>query len=419
MKNKFSSKARGLAFLCMAVYFASYIMRNNLAVMTVKICSDMQVEKSALAIVLTGMTICYGVGQIVFGVLGDKIPSRIMLAVGLILSVASNLAISFAKEIPLMTVLWCINGFAHAMLWPPMVRLLTGNLNDEEYNYAVVRVFWGSSIATISMYLLCPLFLTFMSWRGIVILFALVGFLIAAIWIAMSPRYISKAPLLSECKAEKTLSEPKKAGIPVPKYAYLPIGLIMIGIVMQGILRDGVTNWMPSLMNESFGIGEELSILSTVFLAIFSMISFTVASNLHTKILKNELTCSAVIYVFSAIAALLLYFANEYSKTPIFFILLLSLIVAGMHGVNMMLITIVPKRFANSGRVSTYSGVLNACTYVGSAVATYGVAALAENYSWGLTILVWTGAATLGAIVCAVIIPTWRKFKKEYAGVED
>ena len=65
MKNKFSSKARGLAFLCMAVYFASYIMRNNLAVMTVKICSDMQVEKSALAIVLTGMTICYGVGQIV------------------------------------------------------------------------------------------------------------------------------------------------------------------------------------------------------------------------------------------------------------------------------------------------------------------------------------------------------------------
>jgi OPA family glycerol-3-phosphate transporter-like MFS transporter len=420
MSYEISKRAKAMAWLMTLVYFASYLMRKNFSVMMANICTELGVADSALGIVASAMTITYGAGQIINGIIGDKIKPQLMLTVGLSLAAVCNVVMFFIPaSIPAMAAVWAVNGYAHAMLWPPMVRLLTGNLNDEEYNYAVVRVFWGSSIATISMYLLCPLFLTFMSWRGIVILFALVGALIAAIWIGMSPRYISKAPLLSECKAEKTLSEPKKAGIPVPKYAYLPIGLIMIGIVMQGILRDGVTNWMPSLMNESFGLGEELSILSTVFLAIFSMISFTVASNLHTKILKNELTCSAVIYVFSAIAALLLYFANEYSKTPIFFILLLSLIVAGMHGVNMMLITIVPKRFANSGRVSTYSGVLNACTYVGSAVATYGVAALAENYSWGLTILVWTGAATLGAIVCAVIIPTWRKFKKEYAGVED
>ena len=86
-----------------------------------------------------------------------------------------------------------------------------------------------------------------------------------------------------------------------------------------------------------------------------------------------------------------------------------------MHGINLMLITIVPKRFAKSGRVSTFSGILNSCTYIGAAIATYGVAALAESFDWGVTILVWAGISALGIISCAIIVPAWRRFKKEYA----
>ena len=172
-------------------------------------------------------------------------------------------------------------------------------------------------------------------------------------------------------------------------------------------------------MNESFGLGEELSILSTVILAVFSMISFSVASILHSKLLKNEVTCAAVIFGFSSACALILYFANEYLNSAIISALLLSLIVAGMHGINLMLITIVPKRFAKSGKVSTFSGLLNACTYVGAAIATYGVAAIAESFSWGVTILVWTGVAALGAIVCFFVVPVWQRFKKEYAEIKE
>lgn len=399
----------------MAVYFASYIMRNNFAVMTVKICADMQVEKSALAIVITGMTVCYGVGQILAGILGDKIPSRIMLASGLIVAVLSNFAMFFATAIPVMTVIWCVNGFAHALLWPPIVRLLSRNLNDKEYNYAVVRVSWGSSIATILMYLLCPILLTFMSWKAIILSFAVVGSAVAALWIIMSPRLISES---KECKVNSTAqsgSESVPERKPIPGYAVFPIALIMLAIILQGILRDGVTNWMPSLMNESFSLGEELSILSTVILAVFSMISFSVSSYIHTRLLKNEVTCAAAIFAFSTVSALLLYLANSFIGSPIISAILLSLIVAGMHGINLMLITIVPKRFARSGKVSTFSGILNSCTYIGAAVATYGIAAIAERFDWGVTILVWAVVAALGTVACAVIVPAWKRFKKEYA----
>jgi len=396
----------------MAVYFASYIMRNNFAVMIVKICSDMLLPKSDLAVVITGMTVCYGVGQIVSGLLGDKISSRVMLCGGLSLAVICNVLMFFAESVAFMTVIWCVNGLAHAMLWPPIVRLLSQNLNDVEYNYAVVRVSWGSSIATIAMYLFCPLLLTFMSWRAIILLFAFVGAAICVLWILLNPKFISEGKEKTKKNDEGQTAVERK---PVPHYAFLPIAFIMLSIILQGILRDGVTNWMPSLMNESFKLGEELSILSTVILAVFSMISFSVSSIIHTRLLKNEVTCASAIFAFSAISAVLLYFANEYLKSPIVSALLLSLIVAGMHGINLMLITIVPKRFAKSGRVSTFSGILNSCTYIGAAIATYGVAALAESFDWGVTILVWAGISALGIISCAIIVPAWRRFKKEYA----
>lgn len=396
----------------MAVYFASYIMRNNFAVMIVKICSDMQTSKSSLAVILTGMTIFYGVGQVLCGILGDKLPPRLMLTGGLSLAVICNSVMFFAESIPFMTVIWSVNGLAHAMLWPPIVRILSLYLTDEEYSYATVRVSWGSSGATIAMYLLCPILLGFMSWRWIILLFAVVGAVITVLWTAFSPHF------LVEDKKDSQKDEKEITGIerkPIPKYVFFPVVFIMLGIIFQGVLRDGVTNWMPSLMNESFHLGEEISILSTVLLAVFSMIAFALASHLHTRFFKNEVFFAAVIFAFSAVSAILLYFANRFVGSAILSALLLSFIVAAMHGINLMLITIVPKRFVKSGKVSTISGILNACTYIGSAISTYGFAALAENFGWNTTILTWVLVSVLGVAVCAVIVPVWRKFKTEYA----
>jgi OPA family glycerol-3-phosphate transporter-like MFS transporter len=94
--------------------------------------------------------------------------------------------------------------------------------------------------------------------------------------------------------------------------------------------------------------------------------------------------------------------------------LLMAVIVAAMHGINLMLITVVPKRFAKSGKVATYSGILNACTYVGAAISSYGFAALAESFGWSFTILTWVIIAALGAVVCFLTVPLWRRFLCEY-----
>lgn len=412
MKHRFSARARGIAWLCTLVYFASYLMRTNFAVMIAKICEDMNASETSLAIVLSGMTIFYGAGQVVNGFLGDHIPPSRMLTFGLLLAAACNVGMFFSPTIPVMTVVWCVNGFAHAMLWPPIVRLLSTYLTDEEYGYAAVRVSWGSSFATIFLYLVCPLLLSFLSWRTIILLLAVVGVVIAVVWVLLSPKLFRTEAVKHDEEDTEKAPEPQKKRIPLPRLVFIPVVLIFLGIVLQGMLRDGVTNWMPSLLSDSFGFDVEESILYTVVLALFSILSFSASDLLHRKLLRNEVTCAGAIFLLSAVCAALLYFIQG---SAIASILLMSLVVAGMHGINLMLITVVPKRFLKSGRVSTFSGILNAGTYVGSAIATPAFAAIAEKSGWSAVILVWIGVSLLGALVSFVAVPLWKRFRRDYA----
>lgn len=412
MESVIRKRAKAIAWSCTLVYFASYVMRINFAVMLVKICSDMQVNKTDLAVVVTGLTIAYGAGQIISGLMGDKIKPQLMLTMGLALAAVCNVSMFFCHSIPLMTVVWSVNGFAHAMLWPPIVRLMSTYLSDTEYSYSAVRVSWGSSFATIALYLLCPLMLTFLHWRVIMLVCALCGVAIMVFWMLVNPKLFTEP--VENARNKRTEEGTKPARLPLPRFVYLPVALIMLGIILQGILRDGVTNWMPSYLLETFGWPEENAIIATVILAVFSVISFAVFDLLHRKVFKNEVFCSAIIFIMSAVSAALLYLINVASGSVLFSMLLMAVIVACMHGINLMLITVVPKRFVKSGKVATYSGLLNACTYIGASISTYGFAALAESFGWNFTILTWVMVSLAGVLVCLCAVPLWKKFRKDY-----
>lgn len=74
-----------------------------------------------------------------------------------------NLLIPLCPGTGLMTAVWCVNGLAQAMMWPPLVRILSELLSEADYKTATVRVSWGSSLATILIYLTAPLFI---QWGG-------------------------------------------------------------------------------------------------------------------------------------------------------------------------------------------------------------------------------------------------------------
>ena len=304
----------------------------------------------------------------------------------------------------MMTVLWTINGFAQAMMWPPIVKILVSNCDDAMYGYSVLRISWASSGATILVYLIAPLIIRIFSWRGVFVFSAVIGIATVILWGALQSRIDVTEP----CSAYKRTVE-KKAKFSIPGLAIFPLIFIALGTILQGMLRDGISSWMPTVLAEELGLGNSKSIFITVLVAIFSIISLSISKWIFEKFFTNEVFCAVYIFGFAAVmSALMFVFYEGYSIVD-----LMPLISACMHGVNLMLITYVPKRFKKYGNISTISGAINACTYIGSAISTYGIAWLSESIGWRNTYGVWFIVAMLGTFVCFIASRPWKRFYEQ------
>ncbi len=394
-------KGKPLAWLLTLLYFVSYITRINFAAIIQEIVTATGFSKSALSVVLVCISITYGLGQIVNGRIGDRVKPQNLILCGLVCTTLVNLVFPlFAFSTVWMAILWAINGFAQAMMWPPIVKILVANTDDATYGYSVVRVSWGSSFGTIAVYLLAPLIITLVGWKGVFLMSALGGLAVTVVW------WILK----SRVQCEEIAAPAESVGatkFQFPKMAVFPMVFIVFAIIFQGMLRDGVTSWMPTYLAEVFKLGNQTSIFCTVSLAVFSIVSFSVVGNLYKRFFRNEVTCAAVVYIVSTVAAGLMYLF--FDGGAILAILMMALITGCMHGINLMLITHVPKRFKKYGNISTISGAINACTYIGAAISTYGISVLSETVGWQNTVGVWCLISLVGGICCFVAFKPWRK----------
>jgi len=327
MKTKHRKGVNGITFLLTLVYFTSYLLRKNLGVMLVKVCVDTGWAESALAIVMTGLTVFYGGGQLISGWLGDKIDPRRLIVCGLTVASAANIGVYFTTSIPVLTVLWCINGFAHSMIWAPTVKLMTLYLDDKEYGYCMMRIMWGSSFSTVFLRLFCPLMLLLINWRGIMLILAAFGVGVVATFILMG-RQLFGVPLntVSAAKAEAQAEQAAPAVVPLPRFAWPMLLLVLLGIVMHGALRDGVDMWMPSFLCQTFGMPEENAIFSTVILSVFGLFSFTLFDWLYRKFFRDEMICSTAAFAVATVAAIVLYVMTRTGGPAIVSMILMAVI---------------------------------------------------------------------------------------------
>ena len=195
------------------------------------------------------------------------------------------------------------------------------------------------------------------------------------------------------------------------KQAVVLLCLLMLAILCQGALRDGVTNWTPTYISEIFNLDSSLSILTSVILPVFSVLSFTFVSYINRKFVKNELVCAGVVFGVGAISGALLLLIG--GKSVVLALVLLALLVGSMHGVNLILVCMTPAYFARYGKVSFVSGLINSSTYVGAAISTYGIALFTESFGWSKTVVLWVGIAFAGTVICMGISKAWTSFKGE------
>ena len=403
------AEARRLTPLCAAVYFCSYLTRLDYGAVMVEMVRAEGFSRVDASAALTGLFITYGFGQLISGYLGDRVRPQLLIFLGLIACGLMNLLIPFCPSPAWMTVVWSVNGLAQAMMWPPLVRIMSQHMTESEYKVATVHVSWGSSLGTIVIYLMIPLLLKVSSWRGVFYCAAAVGMGMAAFWMARYGR-VERTLLLQEQAAPA--DEPGDAGKSGGGLrALMPLLAIMMGVIIcQGTLRDGITTWMPTYLADTYHMESGKSILTGVLLPLFGMVCYQIVLWMNRKLVKNELQCAAIIFGVGLVSLLALRLLHAHSFA--LSVLILAFAVASMHGVNLIMTCMTPKYLAGSGKISMISGLLNACTYIGSALSMYGVALIADRFGWTVTESLWCAVALLGTLCAAACVPKWGKLRK-------
>ena len=403
------AEARRLTLLCAAVYFCSYLTRLDYGAVMLEMVRAEGFSRVDASAALTGLFITYGFGQLISGYLGDRVKPQLLIFFGLIACGLMNLLIPFCPSPAWMTVVWSVNGLAQAMMWPPLVRIMSQHMTESEYKVATVHVSWGSSLGTIVIYLMIPLLLKVSSWRGVFYCAAAVGMGMAAFWMARYGRVERTLPLQEQAAPAEEPGDAGKSGGGLR--ALMPLLAIMMGVIIcQGTLRDGITTWMPTYLADTYHMESGKSILTGVLLPLFGMVCYQIVLWMNRKLVKNELQCAAIIFGVGLVSLLALRLLHAHSFA--LSVLILAFAVASMHGVNLIMTCMTPKYLAGSGKISMISGLLNACTYIGSALSMYGVALIADRFGWTVTESLWCAVALIGTLCAAACVPKWGKLRK-------
>lgn len=391
-----------LFVLCWIAYFTSYLGRLNYSsAMTVMI-RETVLSKSQAGFISMTYFFAYGIGQLLNGFLGDKVNPRKMIFLGLSISGAANLIMGCFADFGIMAAVWCINGYAQAMIWPPIIRIFAEMLEEKTKLRFCINIISTQALGTLASYLLSAAVIYLNGWNGV--FFAAAALLIAAalLW-DIKFRKIEKFSMEYGIVGgtEDGIKSGSRKENQVPFLSLLTgsgILVILIPVIVHGVLKDGVTSWVPTYISETFLTSPALSILVTTVLPVINLTGAYAAQYLYRKWKKQETKTAACFFLAATVSLLCLWLFG--SKSLLLTVILLSVITASMMAVNTIFVNLLPLRFERAGRVSTVSGFLNSMAYLGCAISTFTIGILVQNNGWENTILSWLGITFLALIMC-------------------
>ena len=393
---------RLLFWLCWFAYFTSYIGRLNYSSAMTAMIQEAVLTKSQAGFISMVYFFAYGIGQLCNGILGDRIHPGKMIFTGLWIAALANLCMGVTENYYLMTMIWGINGYAQAMIWPPIIRIFAEMLSSKKKQKYCIDIVSSQVAGTLASYLLAAVVIWIIGWKAVFVTAAFCLSAMALFWkygFGKVEKYSRKFGKMTE-DGEQPNSETIEKISFSDLLMHTGLLTVIIPVVVHGILKDGVTTWVPTFITENFLMSPSYSILITTVLPIINLTGAYAARYVFKKCGEREVMASVVFFGIAETALTGIWFVKNGSivLTVIFF----AVITASMMAVNTLFVNMLALRFENVGRVSTVSGFLNSMAYLGTAISTFTIGVMVEKLGWNLTIGSWVAVTFVALLLCIV-----------------
>lgn len=379
--------------LCSVSYLAVYIARNILGAVTPQMV-DAGYTEAFIGRISSLYFVCYAVGQLLNGAIGDKIKAKYMICTGLLGAGLANILFSLLAADELSaTVAYGATGLFLSMIYGPMTKVVSENV---EPLYAT-RCSLGYTFASFFGSPGAGLLAATLAWQSV---FAVSSAVLAAMAIA---GFVCFTVLERKGVVKYGQYKPKERGVGNIKVLLRHrIAKFSVISVLTGVVRTSVVFWLPTYIAQYLGFSAKTSAsLFTVITFVISMTSF-VAVFVYEKLGHNMDKTILLMFSTSAVMFLLTFLV----KQPVLNMVCIVLAIMASNGAASMLWSRYCPSLRDTGMVSSATGFLDFLSYMAAATANLIFANAATTIGWGNLILVWFGLMIVGVVIA---LPYKRK----------
>ena len=391
-KNSSFEKYKRYAWLVLLsfgfMYLFFYNGRQNINLVMTQLAEDFNSTTAAFGVVSSSLFWCYAFGQLINGRLGAFFGYKRFMIIGVVGSTILNVLISFQHSIPVIAVLWGLNGYFQSMVWSNGLGVINKWWPSEKRGFSTGLATFFSGMAQVVTYLSVLLSLQLnpeWSWRAafrlpmIPLVISLVFFVL---FFKNSPSEIG----FSEIKKEKSDSETdlerdiKEKGYLYPyKLLFSEPKVIVFCLIsaIAGVGRYGLLTWIPTYFVEQHGLAIKDGIFSSILLPFGQACAMFIFPIITDKLLKGKREPMLIIASTITIVGMLVFpfITNQAVASIMLFLLGVFAMVTGV-------IWTIAGDIGGKALSSTVIGIFDWAVYMGAAVQAVFFGFVKDTFGW-------------------------------------
>lgn len=368
-------------------YLFFYNGRQNINLVMTQMAEDLGSTTAALGVVSSALFWCYAFGQLINGRLGAYLGYKRFMMAGIVASAIINVIVSFQHSIPVIAVLWGLNGFFQSMVWANGLGVLNKWWPKENRGFATGLTTAFSGMAQVVTYitiLLCLDWNPEWSWRAafrypmIPMVVMLIAFFF---FFKEKPEDVGLEPLdESDPNAAALEREIKTKGYLYPyKVLFSEPKVLLFCLIsaIAGVGRYGLLTWIPTYFTEELGLSIKDGILSSILLPLGQACAMFVFPLITDKLLKGKREPMLIIAATVTIVGMMCFpfIRNQYVASGMLFLLGVFAMVTGV-------IWAIAGDIGGKALSSTVVGIFDWAVYMGAAIQALIFGFVKDHFGW-------------------------------------
>lgn len=386
LKKKDIRNAVYIGAICSLSYFVTYLDRNILSVTSPQMIEAGVFNNDFVAKLSSAFFFCYAVGQLLNGIIGERIKTKYMVASGLGVAGLCSLLFPHLTEMRLLIcVLYGAMGFFLSMVFSPMSKLIAENTTPIYATRCTLGMEVGAMLGAPAAGAVAIAMAFRPAFHSVGVMLLVVGALFFFCVQLMERKGIvscNRYPRPKEKDGIRLLIKNK-----IVKFTAIA--------ALTGIVRTSVVFWLSIYASQHLGFSpEKAAVIFTISTLVISFSTFFSVFTYEKLGYNMELTIF-LSFILSACS-----FAGVFLiKKPIVNVAFLIAAIFFANCAAVMIWTRYCPSLRNTGMVATATGFLDFISYMAASLSNFLLADAVDRLGWGSLILIWCALMLLGVVI--------------------